>query len=63
METPIDGWKGKRKGIDRGSWMARGEMLLPYIIIMVQYLSSQAKAKTQTKAQILNKERKDVTNL
>ena len=54
---------GKRKGIDRGSWMARGEMLLPYIIIMVQYLSSQAKAKTQTKAQILNKERKDVTNL
>ena len=54
---------GKRKGIDRGNWMARGEMLLPYIIIMVQYLSSQAKAKTQTKAQILNKERKDVTNL
>ena len=54
---------GKRKGIDRGSWMARGEMLLPCIIIMVLYLSSQAKAKTQTKAQILNKERKDVTNL
>lgn len=63
METPIDCGKGAGEGERESVGDVEGEILHNFVAGMFQYLSSQTKAKIQTKTQTLNKEPKNVTNL